>query len=114
MQKIRPSIPRFTGNTTGKGRKEKMALIETYVNISSYKDYDIAAYRLEKSEASEVIDALKKQIPKKPIGISVGEATSSGVCPTCSRDVVFFTSDDPVRRRNHCKYCGQKIDWNVV
>ena len=91
-----------------------MGLVETYVNINAYQDYEIAAYRLERAEATDVLEALSKQIPKKPIGISVGEVTSSGVCPSCARDVVFFTSDDPVRRKNHCKYCGQKIDWNVI
>ena len=58
-----------------------MGLVETYVNINAYQDYEIAAYRLERTEASEVLAALRKQIPKKPIELSVGEASSSGVCP---------------------------------
>lgn len=90
-----------------------MGLVETYVNINAYQDYEIAAYRLERTEASEVLAALRKQIPKKPIGLSVGEATSSGVCPSCARDVIFITADDPVNKKNHCRYCGQKLDWNV-
>lgn len=90
-----------------------MGLVETYVNISAYQDYDIAAYRLERKEASEVLAALRKQIPKKPIGASIAEVTSSGTCPSCARYVTFHTEDDPVNRKNHCRYCGQKLDWNA-
>ena len=42
-----------------------MGLIETYVNIKNYQDYDVAAYKLERSEATEVIQALEKQVPMK-------------------------------------------------
>lgn len=90
-----------------------MGLVETYVNISAYKDYDIAAYKLEQNEAVEVIAALAKQLPKMPIGISVGELTSSGACPKCGNDVIYLKSDDPVHKRNYCKKCGQKLTWNI-
>ena len=34
-----------------------MGLIETYVNIKNYQDYEIEAYHLEAKEAVEVVQA---------------------------------------------------------
>ena len=46
------------------------------------------------------IEALEKQIPKKPIVTSKGEEEYSG-CPVCNK----FVFDD------YCQCCGQAIDW---
>jgi len=46
------------------------------------------------------INALEKQMPKKPIVTSKGEEEYSG-CPVCNE----FVFDD------YCQCCGQAIDW---
>lgn len=45
------------------------------------------------------IDALKKQIPMKPIMCDDEDLT----CPTCGADVDW---------KYYCEKCGQKIDWS--
>lgn len=44
------------------------------------------------------IEALEKQIPKKP-AVNMAEY---GVCPTCGRSI----------DTDYCIYCGQAIDWS--
>ena len=44
------------------------------------------------------IEALKKQVPKKP-AVNMAEY---GVCPTCGRSI----------DTDYCIYCGQRIDWS--
>ena len=56
--------------------------------------------------AQVAINALEKQIPKKPIErISLLGLDKGGKCPTCNKHI------------NTCRYwmyceCGQKIDWS--
>lgn len=51
------------------------------------------------------IEALEKQIPKKPeLDVSDGEY-SIFLCPTCKR---IFCIDEP----QICDKCGQAIDWS--
>lgn len=88
-----------------------MGLTETYVNIKNYKHYDIRAYHLEESEALYCIGALEKQMPKKPIEASHGTVTSSGVCPSCGKMIMYIHNEDCANMRNYCRNCGQKIDW---
>lgn len=88
-----------------------MGLTETYVNIKQYNDYEIRAYHLEQNEAVYVLDALEKQIPKKPIDAHHAKVTSSGLCPSCGREIIYIHNDDSSNMRNYCRYCGQKIDW---
>ena len=51
--------------------------------------------------------ALEKQVPKKPIMLGYREGreinTISYTCPICNK----HTS-----KENHCKYCGQALDWS--
>lgn len=89
-----------------------MGLIETYVNIKSYKDYDIAAYRLERSEALEVIQALDKQVPKKARIEAAGEKTISGICPRCEADLVYIVEGTRPSYKSYCKHCGQRVDFS--
>ena len=63
-------------------------------------------YRNRKMYAELAINALEKQIPKKPIErISLLGLDKGGKCPTCNKHI------------NTCRYwmyceCGQKIDWS--
>lgn len=49
------------------------------------------------------VQALEKQIPKKPNKILKAFEYTFGDCPTCNKgnDINY----------KHCKYCGQKLDW---
>lgn len=62
------------------------------------------------------IQALEKQIPKKPTDLksitfdgSINRNFKSGTCPTCGS---YIDSDDD---KYYCgeKDCGQAIDWSV-
>lgn len=91
-----------------------MGLIETYANIKDYRDYEIAAYRLEEKEAVEVIQALDKAVPKKAVIDGIGEKTISGRCPSCESDVVYLIASEGASYKNYCRRCGQKIDWSAA
>ena len=61
-------------------------------NICDGKEIDVA------------IEALEKQIPKKPI-MRKDVAETYYICPECEWGVDKF--DD-----NYCSDCGQKLDWS--
>lgn len=91
-----------------------MGLMETYVNIKNYQDYEIAAYRLERPEALEVIQALEKQIPKKARIEAAGEKTVSGICPRCEAEMVYIVEGYRPSYKCYCKHCGQRVDFSSV
>ena len=50
------------------------------------------------------IEALDKQIPKKPIEpFAFSDDIRAGLCPFCNEGVN--------EEMNFCSYCGQAIDW---
>lgn len=53
------------------------------------------------------IEALKKQIPKKPI-TEPDDSFYSKTCPVCFDDFTMRSRQDEMR---FCPYCGQAIDW---
>ena len=54
------------------------------------------------------IEALEKQIPKKPTEVDEREVGwIAFMCPTCNTAVI----GQPYRP-NNCKHCGQAIDWS--
>lgn len=68
------------------------------------------------------INALEKQIPKKPnkaIDRSWGIENEVNVCPVCDcylTSVHFISIDENevkgTDKVSYCETCGQKIDWN--
>jgi hypothetical protein len=58
--------------------------------------------------AQELNDAIKKQIPVKPLKDREQEIryTSAYSCPACGGN---FTGTGIA---NHCYHCGQKLDWD--
>jgi len=54
------------------------------------------------------IDALKKQIPMKPIG----EHYAHMRCPSCNHRIPSGQGSSSRRRDNWCNYCGQAINWS--
>ena len=58
-------------------------------------------------EAIELaVEALEKQIPKKPIDNIEREWFE---CPTCGRVIVTYYAGE----RHHCK-CGQALNWEGI
>jgi DNA-directed RNA polymerase subunit RPC12/RpoP len=51
------------------------------------------------------MQALEKQIPKK--------ITKYRSCPNCGGDV-WHEDEDYMVKYNHCKDCGQRLDWNNI
>ena len=53
------------------------------------------------------IEALEKQIPKKPCWISIfrHHEVKEPFCPSCKRMYLC-------NKQNYCEECGQKIDWS--
>ena len=64
------------------------------------KDHNIC----DGKEIGIAIDALEKQIPKKPIMVK-DTAETYYICSECEMEVDKF--DD-----NYCSDCGQKLDWS--
>lgn len=60
-------------------------------------------YRNRKMYAELAINALEKQIPKKPYKDNENGIYEKECCPTCNRSL--FPND------HHC-ICGQAIDWS--
>lgn len=54
------------------------------------------------------IEALEKQIPKKPI--EDGYYDEPCVCPNCGSNVINEADND--YQFNHCYHCGQALDWS--
>lgn len=81
--------------------------------------YDVSAIQFYETDGREIswdrghealdmaIDALKKQIPMKPIG----EHYAHMRCPSCNHRIPSGQGSSSRRRDNWCNYCGQKIDW---
>lgn len=69
---------------------------EPQINVAAYEAIDMA------------IDALKKQIPMKPIG----EHYAHMRCPSCNHRIPSGQGSSSRRRDNWCNYCGQAINWS--
>lgn len=60
------------------------------------------------------INALEKQIPKKP----VGGVKAAGICPNCGERFLMYQigmRDFPTPHAflfDYCLLCGQRIDWS--
>lgn len=67
-------------------------------------------YDTRKRNAQLAINALEKQIPKKPINVE----NHYYECPCCKRDLGIsdddiFVYDEP--KPQYCSNCGQALDW---
>lgn len=61
-------------------------------------------YLKETTEATDIaIQALKKQIPKIPVGVRVGANTIVDGCPGCGNAICV--------KGDYCPNCGQAISW---
>lgn len=68
----------------------------------------------EACEIKVAIEAVEKQIPKKPINVE----DKYWACPCCGNLLMVKWITYPVNPvpleagRNHCEECGQAIDWS--
>ena len=83
-------------------------------------NYDETAYggKCTKPVREVAIEALEKQIPKKPTFVDTrfrhhGRSVSDGLslakcykCPCCNTHLFHVWDDE-----NYCKRCGQLLDW---
>lgn len=80
---------------------ENEAIKEVRFNMSEIGLNDEAAKRV--SEAKNIaVQALEKQIPKKP---DFTEDKEFALCPCCNGKGLF-------NKQKYCDNCGQKLDWS--
>ena len=82
-------------------------ITERYVTMSMCLSLDEC--RKHNKAISMAIDALDKQIPKKPLHIH-----KNYYCPICKEDGWMLWDDAiPNDMDKYCGICGQAIDWEV-
>jgi hypothetical protein len=72
-------------------------------------NYDETAYggKCTKPVREVAIEALEKQIPKKPLDVVTDDNEFiCMICPSCEQIAVEFND-------KYCSRCGQAIDWSV-
>lgn len=74
-----------------------LKIAKTEVEWNYLLDYAIAI--------ATAIEALEKQIPKKPISLGEDIDRDVGQCPNCKE--IIDTYED----YKYCSDCGQAIDW---
>mgnify|MGYP003289421412 CR=1 FL=1 len=81
--------------------KENIAILES-------QEPEDAGYYLQLEHEKMVLDALEKQVPKRPI--EDGYYDEPAVCPNCGGNVINQCDND--YQFQCCHYCGQKLDWS--
>ena len=82
-------------------------ITERYVTMSMCLSLDEC--RKHNKAISMAIDALEKQIPKKPLHMH-----KNYYCPICKEDGWMLWDDAiPNDMDKYCGICGQAIDWEV-
>ena len=91
---------------------EYKELVEAYCAINAeIKHLEIshalptAIGRIQLRDLYKARDAMKKQMPMKPVGkcYLCDEEVDTGVCPVCGKGVFCKIS--------YCPYCGQALKW---
>lgn len=97
-------------------REEAISQIKWYFE----EDDGMSAEGITKEAVSMAIEALEKQIPKKPNTTVTDEYDENKFirvkiieckCPRC--DQKFFFSA-PLSFDMYCRHCGQALDWNEL
>ena len=98
---------------------ESEAIKEVRFNMSTIGLSDKATKRVVEAR-NMAIQALEKQIPKKPnktIDSSWGTQKEAHTCPVCDyylTEVHFIASQkiESNKKITYCETCGQAIDWS--
>lgn len=98
-------------------------LEELQIHLTLYRKM----YSNELIEANgKAIEALEKQIPKKPLkrsfdyselkGKSYYENYDDFLCPSCKKRIISNINGGWVagRRQKYCDKCGQALDWEGI
>lgn len=75
------------------------------LKILKISEDDSSVGKLKIQTYNIAIEALEKQIPKKPLSREDKSEISYGYCPCCSN---IIDNWDDIR---YCDECGQAIDW---
>lgn len=85
--------------------EEAYNFLSEIIKDTAFLNSDFYCYDKEMKMA---VEALKKQIPKRPLRIVAYTGSSyitlMGECPTCKSAV-------RADRNGYCYYCGQALDW---
>ena len=84
--------------------KEAIEILQSQLHLDCKADLAIKELRAR----IVAIEALEKQIPKKPLNQSDEYDRTYGNCPCCGEMVVDYPDDFRV-----CSNCGQRLDWRV-
>lgn len=76
------------------------------ISIKAHQYTDDIKMIISKDCYKEIVNALEKQIPKKPIDKTLEYDGYYGRCPDCNR-VIYDYKD-----RHRCYNCGQALDWS--
>ena len=86
-----------------KGSKIRKAIVVLKVNKV------LSASQTAFCEAVDTaVDAIEKQIPKKPIGRQDDYGTF--MCPSCRG---LISTEDKFETHRYCLLCGQALDWEI-
>ena len=77
------------------------------LNTKAHLDCKIEEAIDEMKARCVAIEALEKQIPKKPITKQLGSDIEV-TCPVCNYCRIYM---DSTKGNNYCSECGQKLDW---
>ena len=86
--------------------KETIQMLERMLDPDPWEDYGLSDKAKEALQMA--IDALEKQIPRKPIKntgmVNPIWSADSNLCPACFKYVNVWGN-------KFCSYCSQAIDW---
>jgi predicted RNA-binding Zn-ribbon protein involved in translation (DUF1610 family) len=80
--------------------KENIAILES-------QEPEDAGYYLQLEHEKMVLEALEKQVPKRPI--EDGYNDEPAVCPNCGESIIKLLDND--YRIQYCICCGQALDF---
>lgn len=84
-----------------------------YLKITKLAAESGSVGEIQKDMCNTAIEALEKQIPKKPVCIE----DKMWCCPVCDNNLLYKWIKYPTKLMPkseglpHCMSCGQKIDW---
>ena len=81
---------------------------ETLDLMNDFAGGIIQLNKMSDSDLSNIIVALEKQTPMKPIK-TIEHNIGYYECPYCENKI---GTDIMTYQSNHCGYCGQKLDWS--
>lgn len=100
-KKVREAIGRLQVGINAKREmiKHNKAFFQKQDN--SYLESDIEVY-------CAAIEALEKQLPKKPDIMDYILGDINFKCPTCKSEYICEKENEPL----YCQNCGQRLDWS--